>query len=533
MVINPLRRFSRYLEITRILLKHGFAEYVRAFHPAYLLARLGSKKNGVGIRPLPLRIRSVCEELGPTFIKLGQIASTRTDIFPEEFTEALSALQDHVKPVPFSVIKGIIESELGPINKIFKDFNENPIGSASVAQVYFAKLNDNPVIVKVRRPNIEKIIELDIDMLKRIARVAEVNIPGVRERNPQDLIDTFARNIYKEIDFLNELANAEKFRENHSRDPRIKIPRIFRELSSSKILVQEYIDGIKITEINKLKENGINPKIIAQNGADIFLKQILIDGFFHADPHPGNIFVTKDGIIVPIDFGMVGRINPQMREQLVNLVLGVIKHDPRKIARVIMKIGVVGRNVDIDTLQQDIVYIIEKFEGRTIKNISVKEFVMDINRVIRRYQIRIPQDLLYLGKALSQLEMIGREFDEDFNIMDFAKRFVRKHNLGRLSIEIMLSRGKRWFEDMMTTIYELPENINSLFETIKNIDRKEENKKPDRHLYWYLSGFGIMLLSMFIIVVINHPLARIFGIVGIIFSFLIFFFQFIYSLFSY
>jgi|UniRef100_A0A7V3VUH0 ubiquinone biosynthesis protein len=533
MIINPLRRFSRYFEITRIFLKYGFAEYVKAFHPAYLLARLGSKKNGVGIRPLPLRIKSVCEELGPTFIKLGQIASTRTDIFPEEFTEALSALQDSVKPVPFPLIKEIIESELGPINKIFKEFNEKPIGSASIAQVYFAKLNDIPVIVKVRRPNIEKVIELDIDMLRRIARIAEVNIPGVKERNPQDLIDTFARNIYKEIDFLNELANAEKFRENYSRDPRIRIPRIFKEFSSSKILVQEYIDGIKITEIDKLKENGINPRIIAQNGADIFLKQILIDGFFHADPHPGNIFVTRDGVIVPIDFGMVGRITPQIREQLVNLVLGVINHDPGRIARVIMKIGVVSGNVDYDTLQQDIAYIIEKFEGRTIKNISVKEFVIDINRVIRRYHIKIPQDLLYLGKALSQLEMLGRELDEDFNIIDFAKGFVKRHNLGRLTIEFVLNKSKRWFEDMMATIYELPENINFFFETIRNMDRKDMNKKPDRHLYWYLSGFGIMLLSMFIIVVINHPLAKVLGGSGIIFAFLIFLLQFIYSLFSY
>uniref|UniRef100_A0A7V0Z7F7 ABC1 atypical kinase-like domain-containing protein n=1 Tax=candidate division WOR-3 bacterium TaxID=2052148 RepID=A0A7V0Z7F7_UNCW3 len=533
MFINPLRRFNRYFEVTRTFLKYGFGEYVKTIHPAYLLARIGIRKSAVSIRPIPERIKLVCEELGPTFIKLGQIVSTRTDIFSEELTDALSFLQDQVRPEPFSLMKGVIESEIGPINKVFTDFNYKPIGSASIAQVYFAKYRDTPVIVKVRRPNIERIVELDIDMLKRIALIAEINIPGVKERNPKELIDTFARMIYKEIDFLNEVTNAEKFRENFLKDPRIKIPRIFKEISTSKVLIQEYIDGIKITDINKIKENGINPKIIAENGADIFLKQILIDGFFHADPHPGNIFVLKDNIIVPIDFGMVGRITPQMKEQLVNLVLGVINRDPRRIARMILKMGIVNKNIDINMLQEDILYILDKFEGRSIKHISVKEFIADINRVIRRYQIVLPQDLLYLGNALSQLEAIGRELDEDFNIIDFAKGFVRKHNLGRLTIEIVLNKSKRWFEDMMTTIYELPENINSLFETIKNIDREEENKKPDRHLYWYLSGFGIMLLSMFIIVVINHPLARIFGITGIIFAFLIFLLQFIYSLFSY
>ncbi|MEO0142273.1 MAG: AarF/UbiB family protein, partial [candidate division WOR-3 bacterium] len=378
MFINPLRRFGRYFEITRTFLRYGFGEYVKTLHPAYLLARLGIKKQTVSIRSIPERIKIVCEELGPTFIKLGQIASTRTDILPEELTLALTSLQDQVKPEPFSVMKSIIEDEIGPINEVFTEFNQKPIGSASIAQVYLAKYKDTPVIVKVRRPNIERIIELDIDTLKRIAMIAEINIPGVKERNPRELIDAFARTIYKELDFLNEVANAEKFRENFSKDPRIKIPKVFKEISTSRILIQEYIDGIKITDIKRIKENGINPRIIAENGADIFLKQILIDGFFHADPHPGNIFVLRDNIIVPIDFGMVGRITKPMMEQLVSLVLGVVNRDPRRISKAILKMGIINKSVDVDALQQDILYILDKIEGRTIKHISVKEFITDV-----------------------------------------------------------------------------------------------------------------------------------------------------------
>uniref|UniRef100_A0A7C6ENG3 ABC1 atypical kinase-like domain-containing protein n=1 Tax=candidate division WOR-3 bacterium TaxID=2052148 RepID=A0A7C6ENG3_UNCW3 len=533
MFINPLRRFNRYFEVTRTFLKYGFGEYVKTIHPAYLLARIGIRKSAVSIRPIPERIKLVCEELGPTFIKLGQIVSTRTDIFSEELTDALSFLQDQVRPEPFSLMKGVIESEIGPINKVFTDFNYNPIGSASIAQVYFAKYRDTPVIVKVRRPNIERIVELDIDMLKRIALIAEINIPGVKERNPKELIDTFARMIYKEIDFLNEVTNAEKFRENFLKDPRIKIPRIFKEISTSKVLIQEYIDGIKITDINKIKENGINPKIIAENGADIFLKQILIDGFFHADPHPGNIFVLKDNIIVPIDFGMVGRITPQMKEQLVNLVLGVINREPRRVARMILKMGIVNKNIDINMLQEDILYILDKFEGRAIKHISVKEFIADINRVIRRYQIVLPQDLLYLGKALSQLEAIGRELDEDFDIINFARSFVYRYQLGAVTIDLIVNKGRRWIEDMMDTIFDLPDNINNLFETLKRIDKKEDNKKPDGYLHWYISGFGIMFISMFIILVVNNPVVKIIGICGIVISFLIFITQLIHSFISY
>jgi len=494
---------------------------------------MGIKRQEIAIRPLSERLKIVCEELGPTFIKLGQIASTRTDIFPEELTEALARLQDQVKPEPFSIMKDVVENEIGPINKVFTELNETPIGSASIAQVYLAKIENTPVIVKVRRPNIERMIDLDIDMFKRIARIAEINIPGFKERNPQDLIETFARTLCKELDFLNEAANAEKFKEIFQNDHRIKIPRVFKEISTSRVLIQEYISGIKITDIKRIQENSINPKIIAENGADIFLKQILIDGFFHADPHPGNIFVQKDNIIVPIDFGMVGRITPAMKEQLGNFILGIVNRDARKIAKAFLKIGAISKGIDEDMLQQDILYILDKFESRAIKHISVKEFVMDINRVIRKYQIRIPQDLLYLGKALSQLEMIGKELDENFDIMGFAQRFVHKHNFGVLSVNTILNKGRKWLESMLATLFELPDNINNLFETIQNMNKKDINKKTDRHIYWYMSGFGIMVISMFIIMIINHPVAKILGIIGIGFAFLIFVLQLIYSFFSY
>ncbi|MCX7994296.1 MAG: AarF/ABC1/UbiB kinase family protein [candidate division WOR-3 bacterium] len=533
MYVTPLRRFNRYLQITRTLLKYGFGEYVKTLHPAYLFARLGIKKSPFAIRPIPERIKLLCEELGPTFIKLGQIASTRTDIFPEEFTETLSLLQDQVKPEPFVVMKSVIENDIGPIRDVFTEFNETPIGSASIAQVYRARYKDTPVIVKVRRPNIEKIVELDIDMLKRIATLAEINIPGIKERNPREMIDTFARMIYKELDFLNEISNAERFRENFAKDPRIKIPKIFKELSTSRVLIQEYIDGIKITDLARIKENGINPRIVAQNGAEIFLKQILIDGFFHADPHPGNIFVLKDNVIVPVDFGMVGRLTPQLKEELINLVLGVINRDTRKIARVILKMGIVNRNIDQNMLQEDILYILDKFEGRSIKQISVKEFVKDLNRVIRRYQIIVPQDLLYLGKALSQLESIGRELDENFDIVNFARNFAHKHRLGMVSLELMINKGRGWFEEMLRTLFELPENINNLFETIKRFDKKEEDKKSEKYLSWYLSGFGIMFVAVFLIMMFNHPAIKVLGIAGIIFSLLIFIFQLLRTFFSY
>ncbi|MBE0433753.1 AarF/ABC1/UbiB kinase family protein [candidate division WOR-3 bacterium] len=527
---NPIKQFGRYVKISRVFLKYGFGEYIKTFHPAFLLAQLGLGKKRITFRPLAQRLKLALEELGPTFIKIGQIASTRGDLIPEEFTNELVKLQDEVKPEPFSEIKKVIESEIGLIETFFDEFEKEPVGSASIAQVYLARYKGKPVIVKVRRPKIEQIIEIDIDILKMISKVAERNIPAIKEREPEKLIDTFARTIRRELDFLNEANDAERFRENFHEDERIYIPQIYRDISTRKVLIQEHIDGIKISDIKTMQKNGIDPKVVAENGADIFLKQIFVNGFFHADPHPGNIFVKEGNVIALIDFGMVGRINHRLKEQISDFLIGVVDRDPDTIVRALKKIGAVENEIESESLKEDILDILDKLEGRTLTQISISDFVHVIQRTIRTHHIRIPQDLLYLGKSLSQIESIGKELDPNFDTVRYLKKFVVRNHIDVLSIKEAIVRGKWWLKDMLEILWDLPENLNRLFDFNQQVKRNNKpEKKIDKRISWFLSGFGIMTLSIFVFLVTNLPILKIFSILGLVFSFIIFVIQIVIS----
>ena len=522
---NPLKRFGRYVQISRILLKYGFGEYVRTFHPAFLLARLGLGRRRFTFRPLSQRLRLAIEELGSTFIKIGQVASARGDILPEEFTSELALLQDKITPQPFAPFRNIIESEIGPIEQVFEHFEEEPIGSASIAQVYRARYQGVPVIVKVRRPNIEKIIDIDIDILRRIAHIAEQNLQIAKQRRISHLIDSFERTIRRELDFLSEASNAQRFQEAFQGDPRIYIPKVYREISTARVLVQEWVEGVKIDDIDAMKKDGIDPGIVARNGADIFLKQILINGFFHADPHPGNLFVKEGNVIVPIDFGMVGRIDHRLREKIVDFIIGVVNRNADQMVRALLKVGIVENGVEQESLKEDILYILDKFEGRTIQQLSVADFVQDINRVIRKYQIMIPQDLVYLGKALSQLEALGRDLDPDFNVVKFLKEFTFNHRLGILSVRELITKGRWWLQDMFTALRDLPENLNKFFEVNLRSNHTVREEKKEHNIYYFLSGLGISVISMFLFLVSNSLILKIISGIGLGIAFGLFILQ--------
>lgn len=347
---------KRYITISKVIFKYGFGGFFRNFHPAFFLGRIGIKKQFERIS-FPERVRMAIEELGPTFIKIGQIASSRTDLLPQEFTDELSKLQDEVKPVHFKEIEKVIVKELGDLKKVFEDFNPEPIGSASIAQVYLARYKGKNVIVKVKRPNVEKIIEQDLLILEMLFRALERNIPFLRKRNIGKILEVFERTIIKELDFIIEANNVEKFREFFKNDETIYVPKVYHEITKSSILVQEYINGIKIDEIDRLKERGINLKKIAENGARLYMKQILIYGFFHADPHPGNIFVMDDNTLVPIDFGMVRRLSVVMKRNIQEFILGIVDRDSERLVRALLKIGIFSGKIDTDSLKEDILFI--------------------------------------------------------------------------------------------------------------------------------------------------------------------------------
>uniref|UniRef100_A0A7C4Y568 AarF/ABC1/UbiB kinase family protein n=1 Tax=candidate division WOR-3 bacterium TaxID=2052148 RepID=A0A7C4Y568_UNCW3 len=514
------RYFKRYIQINRILFKYGFEGFFRNFHPAFILARL-SKRGKFEAIGFPQRVRMALEELGPTFIKIGQIAASRTDILPEEYTEELSKLQDEVKPVDFREMEKIINREIGDIKKVFEDFNKEPIGSASIAQVYLAKYKGEDVIVKVRRPHIEEIVNVDLGILKILFSILERNIPLLKGKKLNKVIETFERTLLKELDFNIEANNAERFRELFKKDKNIYIPKIYREITTKEVLVQEYVDGIKIDDIEKMKGKNIDLKKVAESGAELYLKQILIFGFFHADPHPGNIFVREGNVIIPIDYGMVGRISSEMRRNIQEFIIGMSERDSERIVRALLRIGLFEGEIDKDSLKEDILFIVDKFEGRRLKEISLRDFIVDIMKVIRKYNVRMPEELLYLGKALSQIESIGKKLYPEFNTVEFIRRFSKEHKLAFLSIKDSMKEKKWFFIDMFNTITSIPEIVMRVDETMRKfLERKEE--KNLKSIERIVSCFGILILSMFLFIVSENYL-KVISITGIIFSFFIFF----------
>ena len=331
-----IKNLKRAQQIFSVLLKYGFDDIVSALRKD-LAIKLGK---GL-IRKTPSlkreeRVRKVFEELGPTFIKLGQILSLRPDIVPLKIADELRKLQDEVPPFSSEEAVKIVEEEIGKKAKeIFSYFSMDPMAAASIAQVHRAKtFSEEEVVVKIKRPDIEKIIALDLDILFHLAKIAEQRITEVKLYNPIQILEEFSSTLQKEINFYNEGRNIDRFRRNFEADSSVYIPKVYWELSGERILTMEFIDGVKCSDLKKIEEKGLDRKKIAYNGAQLILKQAFDHGFFHADPHPGNLYVLEGNVIAPLDFGIVGRLSDEMREELEDILLAVIKKDVNRILRV-------------------------------------------------------------------------------------------------------------------------------------------------------------------------------------------------------
>ena len=410
--------FRRLEEIIAILAKYEFIDIIkhtrlknlfgRVFHSKNLIKELGASA--------PERILLVFEELGTTFIKFGQILSTRPDIVGEDIANELAKLQDHVPPVPFESIKRVIEDELNsPLYAIFLEFNEDPIATASIAQVHQAKLKDGTVVaVKVQRPDIIEQIRKDITIMRYLGGLIERRISGFEYYNISDVIDEFERAIVKELDFGLEARNMQKFRLIFKENPKIKVPAYYEDYSTMKVLTMEYIDGIKITDVpnSTIAADG---KTIAELGARCYFEQIFKYGFFHGDPHPGNILVKDDNILCFIDFGIMGHLDMDFVATLAELFVYIYDYDLNGIINQLLYMEIIDDSADIKSLKYDLMDILDEYYGTEIKNLGgfINEF--STPDIMEKYQIKFPKDFILLGKVLSILEDIGGELDPNFN----------------------------------------------------------------------------------------------------------------------
>jgi ubiquinone biosynthesis protein len=439
-----LRGLKRYRQVAQALVKFGYDDVVDALrlrHPLRLGRRLLGAPEIVEVGK-PERVRLLCEELGPTYIKFGQLLSTRADILPPEYLRELARLQDRAPLEDFATIRSIMQDELPqPLPSLFARIDPAPLAAASMAQVHRATLTDGRVVVvKVQRPHIRHTIAADLDIMRDLARLAERYLSDVRALDPIGLVEEFARTITRELDFRSELHNLERCAENFADDPTVYIPTAYPALSTSRVLTMEYVQGVKITARNELESAGFDPKLVAANGATALLKQIFVHGFFQGDPHPGNLRVLPGNVIAILDYGMFGTIDPETREQLALLLLGVANRDATKIVRALVELEVMTPDLERRRLRREITALVDTYLAGSLERLNLTALLEDVLRMIQHHGLRVPADFLLLLRALGTAESIGCELDPDFNIMRHLQPFAERLVLERYDPRYLLRR---------------------------------------------------------------------------------------------
>ncbi len=433
------RNLGRYRQILSVLLKYGFDEFVDTLKiDQYLeisLPLLFKKEQKIGEKlSRPERIRRVLEELGPTFIKFGQILSTRPDLIPLEYLKELARLQDDVPSFNYDEVSQAIISELGkPPEEVFLTFEQEPLAAASIGQVHLARLPDGEeVVVKVQRPGIQEIIETDLEIMLHLASLVERHLEEFEVQRPTRIISVFARSIEKEINYLLEAANIERFSRQFLEDQTVYIPKVYRHFTTKRVITMEYVRGIKASDIEKLKDGGYDLKLLASSGASLIMKQIFIHGFFHADPHPGNLFVLPGNIICFLDFGMMGRISRKERTDFADLVMRVVNRDEKKVVDSILKITYQHDQPDRETLENDSAELIDRYVGLPLKDLEVGVVLQHLLEIISRHKLSLKPNFYLLVKATSTIESLGGRLDPDFDIISHCEPFIKKIQMERL-----------------------------------------------------------------------------------------------------
>ncbi len=471
------RNLARLRQVLAVLARHGFGHWlVRAGLDKYAspttrgMALTESENTALEALTWELRVRHCCEELGPTFVKLGQVAATRPDLIPMSLIFELRKLQDDVAPFGFADVKQIVEADLGkPLTELYSRFDEKPIAAASIGQVHRAALLDGQaVVVKVQRPGLEYTIRTDLDLLAMMARLIEERVPEAAAFRPVDAIDQFARGLKRETDFLSELDNIERFRRNFADDPRLHLPITYPELSTKRVLTMEFIDGFKVNNLAKLEEHGISGEVIAKSGTEIIIRSIFEHGFFHADPHPGNFFILPDGRIALIDFGMMGAVDRDTIDDLLSFMVALLLSDTEMLVTQFIDLGLVDDTVNVRAMQGEIADIMARYNGRTLAQLDIGVFIAEIFEAVVRYHVRLPVELILIGKSISTVEGIAQEIYPAFNpLEELRPHLVELYARRMLDPKAHTRKLYRIFHDYSGLLRVLPGEIRGVLRRLK------------------------------------------------------------------
>jgi ubiquinone biosynthesis protein len=572
-ILSAVRDLDRLRQIYLVLVRHGFGELAQrlgfgAGKKARALPETGTAVDAIdavdggravddAVPPseaargeeerqkisLPERVRLVAMDLGPSFVKLGQIASTRPDVIPAAWIAELKKLQDEVSPLPFDQIKAAVEESLGrSLDEVYESFDEKPLAAASIGQVHRAVLRHpeggKDVVVKVQRPGARTTVARDVEILHALASVVERTIPESRLYSPRGLVDQFDRGITSELDFQQEAEHALRFARNFAGKEQVRFPKVYKEASTKQVLTLEFLPGTKVYEA--IKDHGHLGANIAKTSVGVIIKMIFEDGFFHADPHPGNILISgtpESPVFGLVDLGMVGRLSPEMRDRTVDLMIAAVRQDYIAVADALYAIGTPTKKVDMRAYRAEVAQLAEKYLGRPLKEVDLAAMIQDIVYGAGKYGLEVPPDFLMVGKALMTMEGVGKEIDPDLDVFGEMRPYFFDILRKRYSPERIGNELWRGMERLTGAAYDMPQQMREILDDLRLGRLTLQTKDPalpaaldrlGRSLFggvvvaafviagsWLLAagqqGVGIALVVFGILVMLGHTFADFVG----------------------
>jgi ubiquinone biosynthesis protein len=466
-----------------VFAKHGFANVAeRARLGRFILERVNPRANE-DTHSIAERIRMSFEELGPTFVKLGQLLASRPDLVPEEFVFEFSKLHDQVSPLPFATIEQVLLEEFGDrLYQQFESFDPQPLGSASIAQVHRARLKDgSTVVVKVQRPGVIQTINEDLNVLYFLAELLETYVEESRLFNPMDIVDEYFKTLELETNFAVEANNIRRFQENFATDPHVKIPRVYPELTTERVLTMEAIEGIPLTQERALQQAGVIPEEIIRIGMRAYLKMVFGDGLFHGDLHAGNFFVLPNNTIALIDFGVVGRLNHKTQSSIANMLFALSQEDYERLAYEYIDLAPFSEKVDVDLFARNLRDLVAPFFGLTLKNVNLGKLLLKSSSIAAQQGLHIPTELMLYFKSLVAVEGLGKKIDKDFDFMKHALEFTNELLKRQYEPQKIAHDTNQLLRESKSFLTGLPRQLNFLMRKINSPQHQFRLKIPEVH----------------------------------------------------